>query len=79
MHLPRTVYETLPYAYVAGGVALCGGSYAAADAVWTEAAFVLGAVGIVLGIVLLLRRRAYRDEAARYDSHSLDDVRTGDR
>ena len=33
-------------------------------------------VGVVLGLVLWLRRRAYRDEASRYDSHSLDDVRT---
>lgn len=79
MHLPRKVYESLPYAYVVGGIALCGGSYVAAEAPWTEVAFVLGAAGVVLGLVLLLRRRAYRDEASRYDSHSLDDVRTEDR
>lgn len=74
MHLPRAVYEMLPIAYVAGGVALCAGSYQARQAVWTEAAFALGAAGIVVGLVLALRRRTYRDEAARYDSQSLDHV-----
>ena len=79
MYLPRVVYEALPYAYVAGGFLLCAGSYAAAQAAWTEAVLLLGAGGVVLGLVLLLRRRAYRDEAARYDARSLDELRTDDR
>lgn len=76
MHLPRAVYEALPFAYVAGGFALCLGSYRAPHAAWTELAFVVGAFGIVVGLVLLLRRRTYRDDAARYDARALDDVRT---
>jgi hypothetical protein len=79
MHLPRAVYEALPFAYVAGGVALCAGSYGAQAAPWTEVAFALGAAGILVGLVLVFRRRTYRDEAARYDAHSLDDVRPDER
>lgn len=79
MHLPRAIYEALPFAYVAGGVALCVGSYGAPEAAWTEVALALGGAGIVVGLVLLLRRRTYRDDAARYDSHSLDEVRSDER
>lgn len=79
MHLPRAVYEALPLAYVTGGLALCVGSYRAPQAPWTDVAFALGAAGIVVGLVLLLRRRTYRDDAARYDSRALDDVRSDDR
>lgn len=79
MHLPRAVYEALPFAYVTGGVALCIVSYRAPQAPWTEVALALGAAIVIVGLVLLLRRRTYRDEAARYDSHSLDDVRPDER
>lgn len=79
MHLPRAIYEALPFAYVAGGLGLCAGSYAAPQAAWTEVASALGAAGVIVGLVLVLRRRTYRDEAARYDSHSLDEVRPDDR
>ncbi len=73
MHLPRGIYEALPYAYLAAGAGACLASYAGRDAVWSNAAFAAGVVGIVGGCVLILRRRSYRDDAARYDSRSLDE------
>ena len=73
MYLPRNIYEALPYLYVAGGLALCTVSYVGSPAAWSDAAFTAGAFGIVVGLVLMLRRRSYRDDEARYDRHSLDD------
>lgn len=73
MRLPRGIYEALPYAYLAAGVGACLASYAAQNAAWSNVAFAVGVVGIVAGCVLILRRRSYRDDAARYDSRSLDE------
>ena len=73
MHLPRSIYETLPYAYLAGGLGACIVSYAFRESGWANVAFVVGVVGIVGGCVLILRRRSYRDDAARYDHAPLDE------
>ena len=73
MYLPRRVYELLPYAYVAVGLLACAASYRATGSAWSDLAFGSGAIAIVGGIVLILRRRSYRDDEARYDRHSLDD------
>jgi hypothetical protein len=73
MYLPRRLYEILPYGYVLAGLLLCVGSYVASGSALSDAAFAVGALAIVAGFVLILRRRSYRDDAARYDRHSLDD------
>jgi hypothetical protein len=73
MYLPPSIYESLPYAYCTCGVALCIASYVGSPAAWSDTALGVGAGAIVLGLVLVLRRRSYRDDAARYDRHSLDD------
>jgi membrane associated rhomboid family serine protease len=73
MYLPRGIYEILPYAYVVGGIATCLASYAGRGSVWSNLAFAAGFAGIVGGCVLILRRRSYRDDAARYDRRSLDE------
>ncbi len=73
MYLPRTLYELLPYAYVAGGAGLGVLSWVRSQAAWSDAALVVGVAGIVLGLVLLMRRRTYRTDASQYDAHSLDD------
>jgi hypothetical protein len=74
MYLPRTIYELLPWGYVAGGAALAAASWLWSEARWSNAALVVGAVGLVVGLVLLMRRRTYRADANRYDSRSLDDA-----
>ena len=73
MYLPRRVYEILPYAYVAAGLLACIASYLSTGSVWSDLAFGSGAIAIIGGFVLILRRRSYRDDEARYDRHSLDD------
>lgn len=72
MYLPRTLYEAVPYAYLLAGVGMCVGSYYASGTV-SDVAFATGAIGIVAGFVLILRRRSYRRDAENYDRHSLDD------
>jgi len=73
VYLPRPLYEVLPYAYVLGGGALAVASYLLPSSPWADAALALGSVALVAGIVLILRRRTFRDEASRYDPKSLDD------
>jgi hypothetical protein len=73
MHLPRGVYESLPYAYLAAGLCACLASYVGRDSAWSNVAFAAGVAGIVGGAVLILRRRSYRDDAARYDHRPLDE------
>ena len=72
MYLPRQLYEILPYLYGGGGLVLCVTSYAGRGAPWSDGMLVLGAVAVLVGLVLVLRRRSYRVDASRYDSHSLD-------
>jgi hypothetical protein len=74
MFLPHKLYELLPYGYVAGGGALALASWAWPQAAWADPALVVGAAGVLFGLVLLMRRRTYRSDAKRYDARSLDDV-----
>lgn len=74
MYLPRSLYEALPYLYVVGGAALAGLSWHQRESGWSDAALVTGVATFVGGLVLLMRRRTFRDDAARYDSRSLDDA-----
>ena len=73
LYLPRRLYELLPYAYVLVGLAACSASYLVGGALLSNVAFWAGTLAIVGGLMLILRRRSYRDDAARYDPHSLDD------
>jgi hypothetical protein len=74
MYLPRSLYEALPYVYVAGGGALAALSWHQRESAWSDAALVTGVGVFVAGLVLLLRRRTFRQDASRYDAHSLDDT-----
>jgi hypothetical protein len=74
MYLPRTFYEALPWLYVVGGLVLAALSWHRRESGWSDVALVTGVGAFVGGIVLLMRRRTYRDDAARYDPRSLDDA-----
>jgi hypothetical protein len=72
MWIPRSLYELLPYAYMAAG------AVALAAAFFTERGphgllMLLGGLGLTLGLVLWMRRREYRQNQSEYDSRSLDD------
>lgn len=72
MWIPRPIYEALPYAYIAAGVALLGAAYFLEQGPrgWLLAA---GAGVLTVGLVLWMRRRDYRATHAEYDTHSLDE------
>ena len=74
MYLPRTIYELVPWGWAVGGAALAIASWMWSEAGWSDAALVAGTTGLVVGLVLLMRRRTYRADASRYDPRSLDDA-----
>ena len=75
--LSRPVYELLPWAYIAFGLTSLGASYLlAAQRALSLAVGLLGLIALVFGIVVLLRRRDYREFRSQYgnpDSISNDE------
>jgi len=71
--LSRPVYESLPWLYLACGVAACVGSYFLPAGVLS---LIVGFAGIAIvlgGVVILLRRRDYRELRSQYgDPGALD-------
>ena len=66
-HLSRPVYEGLPWAYMAFGIAALAASYLlAAHGVLSLAAGLLGLGTLLFGIVVYLRRRDYRALRSEY-------------
>ena len=72
MWIPRRLYELLPYAYMAAGVAMLAVAFFARRGPH-GLLMVLGGLCVTAGLVLWMRRREYRQNQAEYDSSSLDD------
>jgi Flp pilus assembly protein TadB len=71
--LSRPVYEGLPWLYMLCGIAAFVGSYLLPSGLFSLLAGLVGLVGVLGGIVILLRRRDYRELRAQYvDPDSLD-------
>lgn len=77
-HLSRPLYEGLPWLYMAFGLASLVASYLlAARAALSFALGFLGLTALVYGIVVLLRRRDYRERRSHYGNpDSLSDDET---
>ena len=66
MRVSRPLYESLPYAYIAIGVAAVLASFTWRLADWSGLLALFGLVAIVGGLVLVLRRRDYRIQKRHY-------------
>jgi hypothetical protein len=66
MRVARPLYESLPYVYIAVGVASVGASFAWRGAAWSGILAFFGLVAVVGGLVLALRRRDYRIQKRHY-------------
>lgn len=67
MHLSRPMYEGLPWMYIGTGLAALGGSYLIGDS--HAAGLLVGLAGLAAllgGVVVLLRRRDYRELRSKY-------------
>lgn len=73
VRLSKPVYELLPYLYIALGLLAFLAAYLWSGRIWADVALGLGLLSTLGGAVLLLRRKDYRDNRARYKGGALQD------
>ncbi len=73
MWISRPIYELLPYLYMLIGVSLLAAAWLVEAEIWPSVFLTVGALSLMGGLVLWLRRKDYRIKQAEYDSRSLDD------
>ncbi len=64
--LSRPVYESLPWIYIACGIAALVGSYLMPSGVLSLIVGLAGLMAVLAGVVILLRRRDYRALRSEY-------------
>jgi Flp pilus assembly protein TadB len=67
MWLPRYIYESIPFYYVVIGASLIAAMFYVDIWYWPEICAGAGVAFLVLGLVLLLRRKGYRASRSRLD------------
>jgi hypothetical protein len=73
MWISRPLYELLPYLYMLAGAGLLVAAWLVQLRVWPSIFLAIGALSLMGGLVLWLRRKDYRTTQSEYDSRSLDD------
>jgi len=73
MRLSRPVYESLPYAYLLLGGGAFAVSFIWRSEDWSELMAGFGLIVLLMGLVLVLRRRDYRIQKRRYGAAFDDD------
>jgi hypothetical protein len=73
MWLPRPLYEFLPYVYMLVGIGLLAAAWMVDMQTLPSIFMVVGALSLMAGLVLWLRRRDYRTRQAEYNNRTLED------
>ena len=72
MQFSRPVYEGLPWLYITCGLLILGGSYLlSAHGLLSLLAGIAGLLFVLFGVVILLRRRDYRELRSQYPDNLL--------
>jgi membrane associated rhomboid family serine protease len=69
--LSRPIYEALPYVYIVGGLVALAASYFHGSKTWSLVLGLPGLIGVLGGVVVVLRRRDFRQMKA--DNYFTDD------
>jgi hypothetical protein len=72
MWLPKFLYESIPFYFFALGTVLLGAAFYFDEAYWPEICAGGGLLSLVLGMVLILRRKGYRASRSRLDFDESD-------
>ena len=72
----RPIYEALPYIYIVGGLAALTASYLHGSKAWSLALGLPGLIGVLGGVVVVLRRRDFRQMKA--DNYFTDESQKND-
>lgn len=67
MWLPKPLYESIPFHYLILGAAAIVAAFYVESGYWPEILAVAGIAFLVLGVMLLLRRKGYRSSRSRLD------------
>ena len=73
MWIAKPIYEALPYAYSALGLAFLGVSWFGTRGIASAVLFGCGGGLLLIGLILWLRRRDFRDSQRHYNPGSLDE------
>ena len=73
MRLSRSIYESLPYAYMLLGIGAFAASFIWRSEGWSDLVAGFGLIVLVTGLVLVLKRRDYRIQKRRYGAAFDDD------
>lgn len=67
MWLPKFLYETIPLCLLGLGAVGLGAAFYLDSWLWAEIAAGAGLLMLVIGLVLVLRRKGYRSSRSRLD------------
>jgi hypothetical protein len=65
MWLAKSIYEPLPAIYILIGAILIGAGFYTSEVLWQSVLIIPGLLLLLGGLVLILRRRAYRASRSR--------------
>jgi hypothetical protein len=68
LRLSRPLYEGLPWIYILCGVLALAASYRHRGGAVSALIGLLGILAVIAGIVILLRRRDFRELSSKYES-----------